>query len=219
GGDKGRAGGGGGEAAAAVAAFPRGYVRGGGRRDSASHHVPTQPRAARPRTRRRGQARSDRAQGDGRHRTVDRAGQRHAVAGRGRTAHAVLRAGRARLRAAHRDGWPRSDRQRGGAVAIDPRLQLWRSSPLERTGADLGGAELGVADVGVGDRYSVSRKSAPNRAGDMAVTTDNEERQKASARSLTTIVDFAVGSHGRAVAVLLVVALLGFLPGFFSVPP
>src|SRR5262245_43481354 len=62
-------------------------------------------------------------------------------------------------------------------------------------------------------------KSAPNRAGDMAVTTDNEERQKASARSLTTIVDFAVGSHGRAVAVLLVVALLGFLPGFFSVPP
>jgi len=53
----------------------------------------------------------------------------------------------------------------------------------------------------------------------MAVTTDNEERQKASARSLTTIVDFAVGSHGRALAVLLVVALLGFLPGFFSVPP
>src|SRR6266487_3077852 len=75
------------------------------------------------------------------------------------------------------------------------------------------------ADVGVADRDPVSRKSAPNRAGDMAVTTDDNWRQRASARSLRTIVDFAVGSHGRAVAVLLVVALLGFLPGFFSVPP
>src|SRR5262249_58237518 len=93
-------------------------------------------------------------------------GRGDAVAGCGRTAHAVLRAGRARLRAAHRDGWPRSDRQRGGAVAIDPRLQLWRSSPLERTGAD-----LSVADLGVADRYSVSRKSAPNRAWDMAGAT------------------------------------------------
>src|SRR5512138_775349 len=53
----------------------------------------------------------------------------------------------------------------------------------------------------------------------MVVTADNEGRQRASARSLKSIVDFAVGSHARAVAVLLVVALLGFLPGFFSVPP
>src|SRR5262245_58022742 len=60
---------------------------------------------------------------------------------------------------------------------------------------------------------------APDRAGDMVVTADNEGRQRASARSLKSIVDFAVGSHARALAVLLVVALLGFLPGFFSVPP
>src|SRR6516164_9518651 len=53
----------------------------------------------------------------------------------------------------------------------------------------------------------------------MVVAVDNKERSKASARSLTTIVDFAVGSHARAAAVLLVVALLGFLPGFFSIPP
>ena len=33
------------------------------------------------------------------------------------------------------------------------------------------------------------------------------------------MVDFAVVSHARAVAVLLVVSLLAFLPGFFSVPP
>src|SRR5215472_15658364 len=62
-------------------------------------------------------------------------------------------------------------------------------------------------------------RSAPDRAGDMVVTVDNKERSRASARGLRTIVDFAVGSHARAVAVLLVVALLGFLPGFFSIPP
>jgi 4-amino-4-deoxy-L-arabinose transferase-like glycosyltransferase len=53
----------------------------------------------------------------------------------------------------------------------------------------------------------------------MVITADNPERQKASAYSLKTVVDFAVGSHARAVAVLLVVALLAFLPGFFSIPP
>src|SRR6266403_69186 len=62
-------------------------------------------------------------------------------------------------------------------------------------------------------------RSTPDRAGNMVVTVDNKERSRASARSLRTIVDFAVGSHARAVAVLLAVALLGFLPGFFSIPP
>src|SRR2546430_2226660 len=90
---------------------------------------------------------------------------------------------------------------------------------FKSAGADGGGLGRTWADLGVADRDPVSRKSAPNRAGDMAVTTDDNWRQRASARSLRTIVDFAVGSHGRAVAVLLVVALLGFLPGFFSVPP
>jgi 4-amino-4-deoxy-L-arabinose transferase-like glycosyltransferase len=53
----------------------------------------------------------------------------------------------------------------------------------------------------------------------MAVTTESERQQTASPGSLTLIVDFAIGSHARAVAVLLVVALLCFLPGFFSIPP
>src|SRR6516162_4781729 len=53
----------------------------------------------------------------------------------------------------------------------------------------------------------------------MVVAVDNKERSRASARNLTAIVDFAVGSHARALAVLLVVSLLGFLPGFFSIPP
>ncbi len=39
------------------------------------------------------------------------------------------------------------------------------------------------------------------------------------ARSLTALVDFAIVSHARAVAVLLVVSLLAFLPGIFSIPP
>jgi 4-amino-4-deoxy-L-arabinose transferase-like glycosyltransferase len=53
----------------------------------------------------------------------------------------------------------------------------------------------------------------------MAVTAGNEEQQARRARSLRAIVDFAVGSHRNAVAVLLLVALVGFLPGFFSTPP
>jgi 4-amino-4-deoxy-L-arabinose transferase-like glycosyltransferase len=39
------------------------------------------------------------------------------------------------------------------------------------------------------------------------------------ANGLTAIVDYAVSSHARAVAVLVVTALLAFLPGFFQIPP
>ena len=53
----------------------------------------------------------------------------------------------------------------------------------------------------------------------MVVTAGNEGRKTIFAHKLTGIVDFAVRSHLRAVAVLLVVALLGFLPGFFAIPP
>src|SRR5262245_29557376 len=37
--------------------------------------------------------------------------------------------------------------------------------------------------------------------------------------SLATLVNFAVGSHGRAVAFLVALALLAFVPGFFQIPP
>src|SRR6187200_3370173 len=53
----------------------------------------------------------------------------------------------------------------------------------------------------------------------MVVTADNERRHLTSARSLKAVIDFAGGSHMRAVALLLLVALLSFLPGFFSIPP
>ncbi|HEY1364773.1 MAG TPA: glycosyl transferase [Xanthobacteraceae bacterium] len=51
------------------------------------------------------------------------------------------------------------------------------------------------------------------------VAAENETRKGASALSLRSVVDLAVGSHPRAVVVLLAVALMCFLPGFFSIPP
>jgi 4-amino-4-deoxy-L-arabinose transferase-like glycosyltransferase len=50
--------------------------------------------------------------------------------------------------------------------------------------------------------------------------TIGQQRQPATfGLSLESVLDFATGSHTRAVAVLLLVSLLGFLPGFFSIPP
>jgi len=51
------------------------------------------------------------------------------------------------------------------------------------------------------------------------VTAIDKERFSWRANGLTAIVDWAVSSHARAVAVLMVAALLAFLPGFFQIPP
>ena len=53
----------------------------------------------------------------------------------------------------------------------------------------------------------------------MAVTAENRWGQIKPARGLMAIVDFATRSHARAVIVLVVVALLNILPGFFAIPP
>jgi len=53
----------------------------------------------------------------------------------------------------------------------------------------------------------------------MAVTTDGEPRQALPAFNLSACVTFATRSHGRAVALLLLVSFLAFLPGFFQIPP
>jgi 4-amino-4-deoxy-L-arabinose transferase-like glycosyltransferase len=53
----------------------------------------------------------------------------------------------------------------------------------------------------------------------MAVTTDTDGRQTVSGRGLAGVLDFATRSHGRAVMVLVVAALLNILPGFFTIPP
>ena len=53
----------------------------------------------------------------------------------------------------------------------------------------------------------------------MSIVDERTEKGAAVPRSLTAVIDYAVVSHGRAVAVLLVLCMLAFLPGFFQVPP
>jgi 4-amino-4-deoxy-L-arabinose transferase-like glycosyltransferase len=53
----------------------------------------------------------------------------------------------------------------------------------------------------------------------MSTTTDDKRLSIASARGLAAALDYACASHRRAAAVLLAVALIAFLPGFFQIPP
>src|SRR5207344_2977681 len=51
------------------------------------------------------------------------------------------------------------------------------------------------------------------------MTTAASNQDSSRVTGLTVIVDYAVSSHARAVAVLVLAALLAFLPGFFQIPP
>ncbi|HVY57304.1 MAG TPA: glycosyltransferase family 39 protein [Xanthobacteraceae bacterium] len=53
----------------------------------------------------------------------------------------------------------------------------------------------------------------------MAVTTHQEPRHILPAPGLRAILDMATASHARAVALLIVLSLASFLPGFFQIPP
>jgi 4-amino-4-deoxy-L-arabinose transferase-like glycosyltransferase len=53
----------------------------------------------------------------------------------------------------------------------------------------------------------------------MAVAARYDQQKALPARNLGMLLDFALGSHGRAVALLVLVALINFLPGFFEIPP
>jgi 4-amino-4-deoxy-L-arabinose transferase-like glycosyltransferase len=53
----------------------------------------------------------------------------------------------------------------------------------------------------------------------MAVTTGGARKEVPAARSLAAVTDFATRSHARALALLVVVALISILPGFFAIPP
>ena len=53
----------------------------------------------------------------------------------------------------------------------------------------------------------------------MAVTTGGARKEVPAARSLAAVIDFATRSHARALALLVVVALISILPGFFAIPP
>ena len=53
----------------------------------------------------------------------------------------------------------------------------------------------------------------------MSTAVTGKNQRAIVANGLTAIVDYAVSSHARAVAVLVLTALLAFLPGFFQIPP
>ncbi|HEY6834542.1 MAG TPA: glycosyltransferase family 39 protein [Pseudolabrys sp.] len=53
----------------------------------------------------------------------------------------------------------------------------------------------------------------------MSTTTNDKRLSIAPARGLAAALDYACVSHRRAAALLLAVALLAFLPGFFQIPP
>ncbi len=53
----------------------------------------------------------------------------------------------------------------------------------------------------------------------MTTTATDRDHGSFRARGLIAIVDLAMASHTRAVAVLVVTAFLAFLPGFFQIPP
>ncbi len=53
----------------------------------------------------------------------------------------------------------------------------------------------------------------------MSTTSSWGSRSYWPAKGLTALFDYAAGSHGRAAAVLVLVSLLAFLPGFFRIPP
>jgi hypothetical protein len=53
----------------------------------------------------------------------------------------------------------------------------------------------------------------------VSISTDQARTSFAPARGLAAAVDFAVGSHLRAAALLVAFSLVAFLPGFFQIPP
>jgi 4-amino-4-deoxy-L-arabinose transferase-like glycosyltransferase len=53
----------------------------------------------------------------------------------------------------------------------------------------------------------------------MTITAPGSGSSTLRTRGLSAVLDYAQMSHARAVAILIVVAMLSFLPGFFQVPP
>jgi 4-amino-4-deoxy-L-arabinose transferase-like glycosyltransferase len=53
----------------------------------------------------------------------------------------------------------------------------------------------------------------------MTTAATNQDQFSFRANGMSAVVDYAVSSHARAIAVLVAVALLAFLPGFFQIPP
>src|SRR5581483_5311819 len=64
----------------------------------------------------------------------------------------------------------------------------------------------------------LSRPTGIEAPAFMAATANDLTSRMRPTRGLTALLDFACGSHARAVALLVAVALVAFLPGFFQIP-
>src|SRR6516164_4579000 len=64
----------------------------------------------------------------------------------------------------------------------------------------------------------MQRVGAACRESEMAVISEPKPRSYGEAWTAAAV-DFATATHARAIAVLVVLALLAFLPGFFHIPP
>jgi 4-amino-4-deoxy-L-arabinose transferase-like glycosyltransferase len=53
----------------------------------------------------------------------------------------------------------------------------------------------------------------------VSISTDETRTSLFPARGLAAALDYAVGSHGRAAALLVAFSLFAFVPGFFQIPP
>src|SRR6185312_8454864 len=67
--------------------------------------------------------------------------------------------------------------------------------------------------------YCPGRITESTQISRMSSTTDNAGHGIGPAKGLGAVLDYACASHRRAALVLIVLAMLSFLPGFFQIPP
>src|SRR5215470_10506185 len=69
------------------------------------------------------------------------------------------------------------------------------------------------------DHRSKTSSSTSGIAGDMTTTSSWTSRSYWPAKGFAALFDYAVGSNRRAAAMLVLIALVAFVPGIFQIPP
>jgi len=72
---------------------------------------------------------------------------------------------------------------------------------------------------GLGFMVRAVKADSGNPFATMSTTADDAPNTAVRSRGLLAGLDWAAGSHARAVVLLVVAALVAFLPGFFQIPP
>src|SRR3979411_748343 len=96
-----------------------------------------------------------------------------------------------------------------------PRRDRVSQSGHERDAMNGGAAPPFFPD---GEEISMVRRRS-SRKESMSVVIDEASKRLSGGPGLRAIADFAAASHGRAAAWLVVLCLIAFLPGFFTIPP